>query len=106
MALSLAPSQAFLENSWSAAMNATVCGFGLSCAAISKKPVVNDGFGSGPDGIIAKNLSYLNSVFTPRPNRMIIIFCFCMTTGIAAAAGTVAYGPSTRSTLSTSSSLV
>jgi hypothetical protein len=52
--------------------------------------VVNDGLVSGPDGIIAKNLSYLNSVFTPRPNRMIIIFCFCITTGMAAAAGTVA----------------
>ena len=86
----MAPSQAFFENSWSAAMNATVCGFGSCFIAISKKPVVNEGFGSGPDGIMAKNLSYLNSEFTPRPNRMIIILFFCMTTGMAAAAGTVA----------------
>ena len=55
LAFSRAPSQAFLENSWSAATSATVNGFGFCAAATSKKPSVKDGFGMGPVGIIAKN---------------------------------------------------
>jgi hypothetical protein len=42
------------ENSWSAATIATVCGFGVWAMAISKKPLVKEGFGSGPDGIMTK----------------------------------------------------
>ena len=49
-----APSEALRENSWSAATIATVVGFGFCAIATSKKPCVNAGFGSGPDGIIAK----------------------------------------------------
>ena len=55
LALSLAPSQAFLENSWSAAIIATVWGLGFCAAATSKKPAVKAGLVSGPEGIIAKN---------------------------------------------------
>ena len=105
-ALVRAPSQALLANSASAATSATVVGFGFCAAAVSKKPSVNEGFGSGPDGIMAKNFGYLNSVFTARPNRMMNTLPFCMITGMAGAAMLVAYGPTTRSTLSTSSSLV
>jgi hypothetical protein len=43
-----------LENSASAATIATVVGFGFCAIAVSKKPWVNEVFGAGPDGIIAK----------------------------------------------------
>ena len=39
---------------------------------------------------MAKNFGYLNSLFTARPNRMMKTFPFWITTGMAAAAGTVA----------------
>ena len=33
---------------------ATVVGFGFCAIAVSKKPLVNEVFGSGPEGIMAK----------------------------------------------------
>src|SRR2546427_8366119 len=90
LALSRAPSQALRENSWSAAISATVCGFGDCAAATSKKPVVKEGLVSGPVGIIAKNFGHLNSWFTSSPNRMMKTLPFCMMTGMAGAAMAVA----------------
>ena len=49
-----APSEAFLENSASAATIATVFGFGFCAIAVSKKPSVKDVVGVGPVGIMAK----------------------------------------------------
>ncbi len=51
---SRAPSMAFTENSASAPAIATVFGFGLSFAAVAKKPSEKAGFGSGPFGWIWK----------------------------------------------------
>jgi hypothetical protein len=53
-AFSRAPSAALRENSWSAEMIATVCGFGSCAMATSKKPLVKAGLASGPDGIMQK----------------------------------------------------
>ena len=43
-----------IENSASAATMATVVSFGFCSMAVSKKPLVKEVFGSGPDGIMAK----------------------------------------------------
>jgi hypothetical protein len=39
---------------WSAATIATVRGFGFCAIAVSKKPLVMEGFGSGPDETMEK----------------------------------------------------
>jgi hypothetical protein len=53
-AFSRAPSAPLRANSASAATMAIVCGLGSCAIAASMKPLVKDGFGSGPDGIITK----------------------------------------------------
>ena len=54
---SRAPSAAAWANSASAAMIATVCGFGFCFAAISKKPLEKAFTPSEPTGTIEKYLS-------------------------------------------------
>jgi hypothetical protein len=54
LAFSRAPSAAFNANSASAATIATVAGRGFCFSASSIKPLVKEGFGSGPEGIITK----------------------------------------------------
>ena len=53
------------SNSASAATNATVCGFGFCRIARSRKPLVKDGFGSGP----VFPLDFGHTQHFPRPTR-------------------------------------
>jgi len=56
LAFSRAPSQAVLPNSASAAISATVLGFGVCAAAISNQPLEKASVPSSPPGTIEKYL--------------------------------------------------
>ena len=85
MAFSRAPSHTLRPNSASAAASEIVSGFGLCATTTSKNGLVNAGLGLGPVGIMAKYLSYLNSLLTPVPNSAGNTFFLCMATGMAGA---------------------
>src|SRR6266852_781281 len=106
LALSRASSATVLANSASAAMTATVCGFGFCSTANAKKPSENAPGPRGPTATIEKYLGYLKCLLMPIAKRLMVVLSFCMMIGMAGATMLVAYGPSKASTLSTLINLV
>src|SRR6516162_8745866 len=84
-ALMRAASAAVLANSASAAMMATVFGFGCCAAASAKNPSEKAPGPFGPTATMEKYLSYLKWLLMPIASRLMVVRALCMMIGIAGA---------------------